>query len=86
MKHDKERTFNANRSILHLKKMFTAATDHLEKPLRDRKGKTNDLYRYQVDFAYLIDEIQRGPLFAAKKAINDANGLIDDIQTAHPKR
>ncbi len=41
---------------------------------------TTPLYDYQVDFAYLINEIQRAPIYNARKAIHKANYLIRDIE------
>lgn len=38
------------------------------------------LYRYQVEFCYLIDEIQRGPQYIVPKIISDANELIAQLE------
>lgn len=37
---------------------------------------TTLLYNYQVDFAYLIDKIQRDSTYTSRKAIQEANELI----------
>jgi len=37
---------------------------------------TTILYNYQVDFMYLINEIQRGPSYIVPKLIQDANAMI----------
>lgn len=37
---------------------------------------TTLLYDYQVDFAYLIDKIQRDSTYTSRKAIQEANELI----------
>lgn len=34
------------------------------------------LYQHQVDFAYLIDDIERGPAYIRAKKIQEANDLI----------
>jgi hypothetical protein len=39
---------------------------------------------YQTDFAYLINDIQRGPVFLATQAIADANQLIAKMDQ-HPR-
>jgi len=44
------------------------------------KWETTPLYDYQVDFAYLINEIQRAPIYNARKAIHKANYLIREIE------
>lgn len=40
------------------------------------------LHEYQVEFAYLIDSIQRGPVFFAIQRIAEANELISKLQKA----
>ena len=40
------------------------------------------LYTKQVEFAYLMDEIQRGPVFAIHTNIKRANELIDELAEA----
>lgn len=35
-----------------------------------------DQYNYQVDFCYLVDEIERGPRYLLPKVIGNANDLI----------
>lgn len=39
-----------------------------------------ELYDAQVDFCYLIDEIQRGPRYMLPKVISKANDLIAGIR------
>jgi len=41
---------------------------------------TTPLYDYQVSFAYLINTIQRGEKYASRKAIQQANDLIHDLE------
>lgn len=55
--------------------------------LRSRKNhqplETNSdtvLHEYQVEFAYLLDEITRGPIFAAPVAISSTWELISDLK------
>lgn len=38
--------------------------------------KGTDAYKFQVDFCYVIDEIQRGPTYMLPKEISKANELI----------
>ena len=79
--HIQEKPFDAHRAIHHLRRLFDLATAKMDRPARV-KGKPNQLYTLQVEMMYLIDEIERGPLFSAKKAINDANQLIESISEA----
>lgn len=46
----------------------------------DGQVETTRLYDYQVEFCYLIDEIQRGPSYIVPKVIQDANQLILDLE------
>ena len=39
-----------------------------------------NLYRFQVDFVYLVDEIQRGPRYMLPKVIAKANDLIAKLK------
>jgi hypothetical protein len=41
------------------------------------------LYQYQTDFAYIIDKIQRGPVFFAIQNIAEANELIGKLSRQH---
>ncbi len=43
--------------------------------------KGTDLYAAQVDFCYLIHQIETGPSYLAPKAIAAANELIDRLNT-----
>ena len=42
----------------------------------------SDLHAAQVDFSYLIDDIQRGPTYMVPKAIAAANALIDSLPSS----
>lgn len=42
--------------------------------------KGTELYKAQVEFCYLIDEIQRGPSYILPKAISDANEFIASLE------
>jgi len=55
------------------------AVKKAEKKVLNTKGST--LYDYQVEFCYLIDEIQRGTAIKekVKKHIEDANSLIAEL-------
>jgi hypothetical protein len=65
------------RNISALNRTFREAADEF----KQRGGGNSNvrgttLHRYQVDFAYLIDEIQRGPRFFAVQNIVAVNDLI----------
>lgn len=48
--------------------------------LDNGRVETTLLYEYQVDFCYLVDEIQRGPSYIIPKVIQDANDLIAALE------
>lgn len=79
-----EKAFDPSRVIRHLTFMFERATSGMDNAVRAKVkgkkiGKSNELYKLHEEFAYLLDEIGRGPKFSALKAINTANELIDSI-------
>jgi hypothetical protein len=45
-----------------------------------RVSRNSILYQYQVDFSYLIDEIERGPVYIISRVITDANTLIETMK------
>lgn len=64
------------------------AAGNLSKALRTVKnGKvsTTDLYDLQVDFSYMIDEIERGPVYIAPKIVSDVKELIAKIEVLATK-
>lgn len=72
---------DSDRVVRHLNRNFDKAIREMGgKALKDKDGNPNKLYLYQVEFAYMIDEIQRGPVYLMPKIIADANELITKIQ------
>lgn len=45
-----------------------------------RVTRSSALYQYQVDFSYLIDEIERGAVYIIPRVITDANDLIERMK------
>lgn len=50
------------------------------KTVSEREKESQQHYDWQVEMAYLIDEIQRGPTYIVAKLIADANKLIETVQ------
>lgn len=48
------------------------------------KLEATTLYNYQVEFCYLVNEIQRGPGYITPKLIQDANDLISRLENENP--
>lgn len=46
----------------------------------DGRVYTTTLYNYQIEFCYLVNEIQRGPSYIVPKIIQDANDLIARLE------
>lgn len=49
------------------------------KQLGNKNEKGTRLYGLQIEFAYIVDGIQRGPLFAVPRLISDCEKLIQTI-------
>lgn len=76
-----EKKIDVDRVVEYLRRAFAAAQEKfVEKRDGYKNGKGTTLYQYQVDFCYLIDEIQRGPTFSVPKVIQDANDLIARLE------
>lgn len=61
--------------IRYLTRQFRQKTDHLG---RDAT-RGSDLYKMQCNFAYMLDDIKRGPSYQVSKVIAEANELLDSI-------
>jgi len=84
-------TINTTDVVAYLNRAFSRASSKVgEKFGRmatrtcPKKGKceTTPLYDYQVEFSYLIDNIQRSPNYIVPKYIQEANALIASMETA----
>lgn len=65
------------RSVSVLNRAFRDAMEEFKvRTGNTTNTKGTDLYNYQVEFSYIIDNIQRGPAFAAVSYIAEANELI----------
>lgn len=67
--------FDPKQQIRRLNAEFREKT----KQLGNNNLKGTKLYDLQVDFAYLIDEIERGPIFAIPHIIYKTETLIRSI-------
>ncbi len=73
---------NVDKVVRYLNSAFAKATQGMGKAIAGNK-KTGtaptELYLLQVNFAYLIDGIQRDPNYIVPKIISEANEFIDQI-------
>lgn len=84
-----EKTINIDQTVQYLNRQFAKVTSEASSKIgshatreRDESGKVHKtpLYKYQVEFSYLINEIQRGPRYIVPKRISEANQLINKIE------
>lgn len=75
-----EKKINVEQVVTYLSHAFSRAQQKASQAIGNRNYKGTKLYHYQVDFCYLIDEIQRGPVYILPKVIQDANQLILSLE------
>lgn len=78
--HKAKPTINVAQVIDYLTRQFEKNSSRFD----NRKSKVvrgTQLYKYQVDFSYLIDEIQRGPTGLIPKVITEANELLTEMES-----
>lgn len=78
----KSRPIDAAHVCQHLTWLFNNATSGMG---RDAVKGTK-LYTYQVDFAYFLNEIQRGATYIIPKVIADCNDFINGIMEANKSK
>lgn len=71
-----EKAIDTEQVINYLNHAFSSTT----RPLGLNNSSGTQLREYQVEFCYLINEIQRGPKYIIPKIIQDANDLINNIK------
>jgi len=89
-----EKEINIGEVVKYLSRAFSKAAAKATSTIggrahrfKDRNGKwdTTPLYNYQVDFCYLIDDIQRGARYISTKSIQRANELIAELEAESNK-
>lgn len=71
-----EKKINVDQVVTYLSHAFSRAQQKAIQAIGNRNFKGSKLYEFQVEFCYMIDEIQRGPVYILPKVIQDANQLI----------
>ncbi len=76
-----KKEINTTEVVKYLTRSFNRAVNNSalgNKAVRIINGQVSptELYKAQVEFCYLIDNIQRGPSYIAPKIIQDANDMI----------
>lgn len=75
-----ERKINTEQVVSYLSHAFSAAAKKASYNIGNRNHKGTVLHRYQTEFCYLVDEIQRGPAYILPKVIQDANAMIASLE------
>jgi len=70
------KSINIEQVVSYLNHTFAKTSEEVFGYLRPKAIKGTSLYNYQVDHCYLIDEIQRGPIYMLPKVIGYANDNI----------
>jgi len=68
---------NIDRVVSYLQHAFSKAC----KKFGSNNTKGTTLYKYQVKFMYMLDEVMRGVQPVSQRAIITANKLIDEIES-----
>lgn len=78
---------DVSQSVDYLSRAFARARkDYMdvtnERPWRDKSGKKSTIMKYEEDFCYLINEIQKGSVYLVAKNVAAANELINEVQSS----
>ena len=84
---EEKREINTTEVVKYLSRSFNRAVFNSSlggtKAVRTINNRVDptELYERQVDFAYMLDNIMRGPKYIAPKYIQEANELIANLET-----
>lgn len=67
--------------IRYLTNTFNQATKGQEAAARAKNNGTNRQYKWETEFAYLINELTLGPRCVLQKNITECNNFIDSVVT-----
>lgn len=66
--------------VKFLSRSFQVAQDKAITSVGRDNARGTKLYKFQVDFCYMIDEITRGPTYIVPKRIQATNALIARLE------
>lgn len=84
MADNQKKPRDINQVIRVLTGMFNRVTGALPYAKRSKRG-PNELYRYQTEFAYILNELTQSHASMQPVYIAQANELIDQILQKHAK-
>ncbi len=73
---ERQKQINIGQVVNYLNHAFNNAMQKAIPKVGAKNGVGSKLHEYQVDFCYLVDQIERGPRYIAPKKISEANELI----------
>lgn len=74
-----EKKIDVNLVVNYLNKSFQKINQTFPKANRDNSGRINQTYKNEVEFAHLINDIQRGPEALITHYVAKANAFLDDL-------
>lgn len=80
------RKIDTERAVKYLNHAFKHACEEKVQVLGKNSTRGTDLYKYQVDYSYVINEIVVGPNYFASKYISEANAIIAELKELKPKK
>ncbi len=91
MEKDFNKEINLDDVMNYLSRAFSKAATKASESISSRATRTKnrrtgsyettEMYDYQVEFCYLMDNIKRGPRYISTKSIQWANELIVKLET-----
>lgn len=78
---EKEREREIKQTVEQLTTAFNKALTGTERAFRGKNVGPNFAYICQTEFAYLVDDIQRGPWCVFDQSVQAANDFIDSVIT-----
>lgn len=70
---------NIAQTLGYLSHAFAEACKNAAPAIGTKNTRGSKLYKYQVDFCYFVNEIERGPDYIVPKMISNVNNLIDEL-------
>lgn len=74
-----QKKINVDQVVSYLNHAFGKAQQNAIRATGPKNQRGTKLHQYQVDFCYLINDIQRGPRYIVPKTITRANELIEKL-------
>lgn len=74
-----EKEKDVNQVVRYLTSTFNAATSKLERPFRGKNTGANQLYKWQTEFAYRLNEVMVAPRALLQANIARCNEYIDEV-------